>query len=217
MKKPLAVARLAGALLALGALLRGVPSCTTESIVLATVSATHAGKPPALSATPCNDNSDCKEPTFCSKTSCSATTGTCEVPTVCTGDESFSPECACTNGLAPGVTYFNDCVRQQAFEPSYTAGPCSPPDEVTLCEDGYPPCASGQSCAQLGFKGACQTSFPGTCWVLPSTCPTPPPGADRWDSCTTSDTCVDTCTAIATGGPYRHSVGNECLAPPGGP
>jgi hypothetical protein len=208
------VARFVGALAALGALLRSAPSCTSDSIVIASIPVSDAGKttPPPLR---CTDNSDCPKPTFCSKTACTDTTGTCELPAVC-GDEPYSPECACSNGVAPGVTYFSDCLRQSAGESSYTAGECTF-EEAQLCGEGYGGACPDptESCAQLsGFKGACQTNFPGTCWVLPATCPTPPP-PDRWDSCTTSATCVDTCTAIATGGAYRRAP--PCSPPPGGP
>lgn len=199
--------RALASLLGVVAMVRVVPSCTDESIVLATVPSTDAGAPAA--PVRCVDQSACPTGTFCAKGSCTDTTGTCQLyPAFC--DPTENPVCGCTDQ----ITYFNDCLRMSAGIAASIPGEC-PFDNATPCGgDQKLACPDPtQTCAQLlGFKGGCQVTFPGTCWVLPSTCPPPQPGADLWDSCSNqSSSCVDTCTAISTGGAYRRA--NQCQPP----
>ena len=196
---------------ALAAVASTTPSCTQESIVLATLPATDAGSPPTPPAR-CVNSTTCAAGTFCSKTACSDATGTCElIPAVC-DQQPENPVCGCD-----AITYYNDCLRQAASIAASTPDACRS-DAFTPCTtDGSLPCPdpSAQKCAVLiggGGKGQCPQDFPGTCWVVPQACPTTPDGTDRWDACNQSQYCVDTCDAIASGQPFRRS--NMCQPPP---
>jgi hypothetical protein len=195
---------------ALAALASTTPSCTQESIVLATLPTTDAGSPPTPAR--CVDSTSCAAGTFCSKTTCSDATGTCELaPPVC-DQQPENPVCGCD-----AITYYNDCLRQAAGIMASTPEACRS-DSFTPCTtDGSLPCPepATQKCAVLisgGGKGGCPQGFPGTCWVVPQACPTTPDGTDRWDACNQSQYCVDTCDAIASGQPFRRS--DMCQPPP---
>jgi hypothetical protein len=207
MKAPIQLAGLSFA--ALAALTATTPSCTEPPIVLASVPSTDAGSP----ATPvrCVDSKSCPAGSYCSKATCSSTTGSCALfPAVCGQDE--NPVCGCDS-----VTYYNPCLSQAAGVPAYTPSEC-PFDNTTPCGgEGSLACPdpTTQSCALLvGSKGQCPDGVVGTCWVLPATCPTGPDGADQWDACDGSEHCANTCEAIRSGNPYRRA--SQCPAPPGG-
>ena len=171
-------------------------SCTQETVVLATIPSTDAGAP--VAPVRCTDS--CPEGLYCSKTSCGDPAGTCQLPRIDCG-QAEPPVCGCD-----GITYFNDCLRQANGIAASTEGEC--PLGPSFCGGATnAPCPSGSMCAQLGGfpHGPCPPDAPGTCWVLPPTCP-PPSAPDRWDSCMpSSTTCLDTCTAIRAGGAYRRS------------
>jgi hypothetical protein len=190
------------------ATLRALSSCTDAPIVIASVPASDAGTPAEPVA--CLSLSDCPGGTFCSKTSCSAdAVGSCQLfPAYC--DPTEKPVCGCDQ-----ITYFNTCLRQSAGIVFETANECAFDNATPCAGEQNLDCPDGSQCARLlGSKGPCQDDFPGTCWALPATCPTPIPGADRWDSCANpSMSCLDTCTAISGGGAFQRSP--PCSPPPG--
>jgi hypothetical protein len=197
--------RFALAALALTGGFLAVPACSNETIVLAQISDTDAGTtppPPVRCVASADvDASDCPPGYYCSLSSCSAAAGTCVLaPVVCPNTE--SPVCG-----SDGITYFNDCWAQAYGVPCFTNEPCEL--NGVLCggpSDVACPQGSGAFCAQLGPPhGPCTPNLPGTCWVLPPDCPTSTP-SDLWDSCSsTGAVCLDTCSAIKAGGPYRRS------------
>lgn len=201
------VAALAGLVLA--------SACSSEEIVLATVSPLEAGS--GEPAKRCVDNRDCSSSMFCSRHDCGDLGGTCETrPVVC--EEGPMPACGCD-----GITYWNDCLRRTV---GVTAGPPGECGRTALfCgmgggpggPGGFPPppgsgqgCPPGAACARLlppDFTGAmCPFDVPGTCWALPAICPERG-GPDRWIPCDPARTlCASTCEAIRTGEPHRRAT-----------
>jgi hypothetical protein len=196
---------------ALAALLSATPSCTQDSIVLATLRTNDAGVP--VTPTRCADKDDCAAGSFCSKATCSDTTGTCQRILVCDGQPEL-PVCGCD-----AITYYNDCLRQAAGIVASTPDECS--DNIQPCSsDGSLACPdpTTQMCALLiPSKGPCPPELFGTCWVIPASCPTTPEGTDRWNACDQADQtdhCLDTCDAIRSGNAFRRAA--QCPPPPMG-
>jgi hypothetical protein len=176
------------------------PSCASNDVTIATLPGVDAA-----TSSGCTSTSDCPTGSFCDMSTCYAATGTCAIPpapATCTNDE--QSVCGCD-----GITYFNDCLRKANsisgespnFCPQGIGFECGGPNDTA--------CPTGAECFQLagGAPGPCSADPPGTCWVLPDECP-PPSGQspDRWDSCVPGQHCLDTCTAIRNGGPYRRSA-----------
>jgi hypothetical protein len=196
--RPLLLVSRAAALVVVGGLL-AIPGCSNETIVLASIPVTDSGIP-APPPQRCAESSTCPTGYYCSMPSCDAQTGTCVLPpAVC--DATESPVCGCDH-----ITYFNDCLRQANGVSASTASPCQ--DTGWPCGPFVPgSCPDGAKCAQLGgfMHGPCDHDIPGTCWVLPASCVTTTP-SDYWDSCVdTGGACLDLCSAIRAGGPYRRS------------
>src|SRR5580658_6485981 len=122
----------------------------------------------------CSNDQDCPA-AFCAKSSCGASHGRCQAPPF-NCDDGFDPVCGCD-----GVTYWNDCLRQQHGVSVRTMGQCS--TYFVVCDGGAdnPSCPAPASCGKLdtGFSGACDPESPGVCWVLPETCPQDA-GAPQW-------------------------------------
>ena len=179
--------------------------CSGPDVVLATLPAEEEAATPQRCATTQGDASDpvsdCPAGTYCEMPTCGSASGTCQLlPAICDNNE--QPTCGCD-----GVTYFNDCLRQANGIASSTPMPCSF-DSAYLCGFSGQMCPEGAMCAKLvrGGQGQCTANSPGICWVLPLQCPQPGPYDLRWDSCVSGGPCVDTCTAIATGGVYQHTI-----------
>jgi Kazal-type serine protease inhibitor domain len=173
-------------------------ACSGPDIPLATL-------PPSDAATPhvCTSKNDCPEHFYCEKATCDASTGTCQpVPTSC--DDVESPVCGCD-----GVTYFDDCLRKANSVASSTQRQCGFDSALPCGGPSGARCPAGTFCAQFTFRppgppGPCPPDVPGFCWALPSACPEAT-GMMGWDSCSSMQLCLDTCTAIRQGGAYRHS------------
>jgi hypothetical protein len=174
-------------------------ACKEAPVVLASFDEIDAGPGRPMPAR-CIANSDCAPGSYCERRHCEDTTGECHhFPIACADEE--SPTCGCD-----GVTYWNDCLRRTAGVSTAEIGQCSYP---LTCSDGVD-CPSGAACARL--VGAdptfCRPNVEGTCWVLPVTCPEVA-SVDRWSVCDANDTktrCIDTCTAIRSGKPYRREL-----------
>jgi hypothetical protein len=167
-------------------------SCANDTIVLATLPDTDAGAP--LPPARCVVSLDCPPDSFCSKETCASAAGTCRVAQ--TGCEGESPVCGCDN-----VTYFNDCLRQANRVSSFTPNECQ--TGAARCGGSAgASCPAGASCFARQLQqlqhGPCPRDLPGSCWVVPATCPSAS-GPERWDSCDETLSCVDTCTAIRSG------------------
>jgi hypothetical protein len=176
-----------------------VAACSRESVILATLPAEEDAAPPLRCAT----DQDCLPGAYCDKPSCDAPTGTCQiVPAVC--DDVEQPSCGCD-----GITYFNDCLRKANGIASSTALPCDLASALLCGGATGETCDGGALCAQFtrGPPGPCPMGAVGTCWVVPMQCPMPPPPGDmRWKACGGEVPCVDTCTAIQSGGVYQHAI-----------
>ena len=144
-------------------------------------------------ATGCRDDADCMG-WSCEMQGCQATTGVCVPwPAVC--EAAPAPVCGCD-----GVTYWNDCIRQQSHARLSVPEPCRA--TARACEVGADCAVPDASCSHLQPPGAMCGRGMGACWVLPLACA---PSADprMWRDCKPPDAgppgpCVDTCTAIAS-------------------
>jgi hypothetical protein len=179
----------------------GVAGCAVDEVVVATAFERDAG--PSSRARGCATNTDCHASELCAKSSCDQPTGACRRrPLFC--DPQGSPSCGCN-----GVTYWNDCLREQGGVEAATMGECT--DVAAPCSD---PRASdcpvpGASCARLlPAEADCSADAAGVCWILPAICPADLP-ADFWISCADSTLCVDTCTAIRSSVTHQH-VSDTC-------
>jgi hypothetical protein len=190
-----------------------VASCGDDTITLATIDVSDAGQVEG----PCAADDACAPGEFCDRESCSTSLlGTCRVPDLTC--EAVAPVCGCD-----GVTYFNDCLRQEKHVALSYKKPCSP---RTAASCGGPPgappngCKMGEICSALfqGDPSACPPDVHPTCWRLPPQCPLNS-GVSRWSPCSgIGPVCLDACQALlqtaSGGGPY-HSV-DQCpdAAPP---
>lgn len=175
-------------------------ACGSEDIVIATVAAADAAAPRPVA---CGTSDDCPGGAFCSKATCAAATGTCELfPPQC--DPTLSPVCGCD-----GITYFDDCWRRAAGAPAATVGACRRESATPCGGPQHAACPAGALCARLlGFGGPCPFDPPGTCWVIPPACPppSPEPPPDAWDDCAPQGRrCVDTCNAVRSGSTFRRA------------
>ena len=179
-----------------------IAACGPQEIVVAELPATDAG-----GAAPCATNDDCPTGAFCAKAGCGAAAGRCErAPLFC--DDVFVPSCGCD-----GVTYWNDCLRLQASVDRRGVGECI--EQAASCggrEQRSCPTA-GASCARVVQEPApCRPiEAPGTCWMLPATCPTQPPTTPPiFEACAlpgvpAPEPCADACNAIRSERPFRAS------------
>jgi hypothetical protein len=171
-----------------------VASCSDEQVVLATVPEEVSEGGIRGGGTRCTRVEDCLTGSYCKRHTCDEPAGMCEpFPVFCDGDDLEHPVCGCG-----GVTYFNDCVRKAAGVALAHDGEC----DVDALRCGGPDktaCPGKTLCATLVDEGSCKDAY-GTCWVLPSTCPTPVHDI-RWNECASINgrVCVDTCHAIGLG------------------
>jgi hypothetical protein len=185
----------------LGAWLAAV-SCTSEEIVLGTVSGT-GSEGSAATGPRCVTSADCGDNAFCDKHDCNAEAGNC-APSPLTCDDDEHPVCGCD-----GVTYYNDCLRRTAGVAASSPDECSG-GTVRFCGGPGESCPSGAACARLtNFAGSCHGQMHGRCWVIPAHCPLDG-RADRWQECSDVGVsgplhCVDTCNAIRSGKTYARA------------
>jgi hypothetical protein len=187
--------------------------CGVTDEIVARVGPPESGPPPVVAGQSCRTNDDCGDGDgggrdggsgyFCSKASCAAETGTCELPqTVCEG---ANPQCGCTTGLL----YWDDCLRQQAGESAVATGMMGGADcKPKLCASTAPgECPSGAYCAlfEVGCEAPTDPREPnGLCLVLPDSCQTNAvllPGElpnPMFTSCATG-ACLDYCSAVKAG------------------
>lgn len=141
----------------------------------------------------CRTSEDCGPGWRCEKLGCDAVFGECEPRSVFDCPPEPAAVCGCN-----GVTYWNECVRRHfdvtqdyAEECRSTARAC---DVGSDCEAPFATCSHLLPPGELCGHGA------GTCWVLPPSCLSVPPGAKKWRQCFGPDMplgpCVDTCFAI---------------------
>jgi hypothetical protein len=162
-----------------------------------------AGAPVTMTATPCTSKADCQPGWVCDKKGCDASAvGSC-VPWPPFCDPMPKPVCGCD-----GVTYWNDCLRLNADNPTGVAGPDRCGNTACTCETGADCNVPYASCSHLLPPGAMCGHGMGACWVLPPKCD---PSADpkRWRECKpppdgSAPACLDTCSAIATEHSYAE-------------
>jgi len=174
-----------------------VGSCSSTDVILATLP---AGDDAGTGHGPlrCSGN-DCPAGSYCEKSSCDALSGTCQFYPVDCGDAG-PPECGCD-----GITYFDDCLRRENGIASFVPGPCWQGNAMPCGGPDGGSCPPGAVCSLLQGR-ECSPDAEGSCWVIPLQCPASEPGSDRWDSCAPGQECVDTCTALKTGGPHRRAM-----------
>jgi hypothetical protein len=189
--------------------------CATEDVVVATFApdggaSDGAGDEPPPGNGACASNADCGGTSFCAKSSCGDATGSCQLrPVECDGVDMRS--CGCD-----GVTYWNDCLRQQFGVAASTEGECR--IGAALCSpEGPSSCpVPGAWCERLLGQGeTCGSDVPpGPCWVVPidpTTCTGPggnPP--TLWSACGSGPTCVNACAAVQSGVPYHQENPADC-------
>jgi len=162
----------------------------------------------------CRDLFDC--PTYawyCVKNSCGDATGVCEPrPVFCT--EEPSPVCGCN-----GVTYWNDCLRQQLGSAASTPGECQV--NALTCNVREDCGFYGAACARLLFPDQeCpvpgSAPRPGNCWAIPQDCSVVP-DEQRWRHCPFETDppgyippCVNTCWALVSGWVHLQARVDTC-------
>jgi hypothetical protein len=155
----------------------------------------------------CSTASECPSGFICLKLDCVNPMGFCEPhPLPC--DPSALPVCGCD-----GVTYWNDCYRQESGVGTSALAQCTGP--LSACNTAADCKATGASCAHLGLgpgpgqnPGTCGPPAPGTCWVAPPDCAATP-SAPLWTVCDPQQvpgqpprsSCMNTCDAIRSGQP----------------
>ena len=162
---------------------------------------------------PCRDLFDCPAYWFCFKNSCADAMGTCEPrPVFCTWEP--GPVCGCN-----GVTYWNDCLRQQLGSAASSPGECQL--DAVPCNRGVDCGFQGSHCARLLFPNqACPDGAPepdsGTCWAIPPDC-NAVPDSQRWRHCPLPDEpegyippCVNTCWSIWSELPHLQAQVDTC-------
>jgi hypothetical protein len=170
-------------LVALAAASAGLLHCAASDVVVATLPAHHDAGPGSHK---CADDGDCHGDEFCARATCEDEFGRCEHPaTYCDG--THAPTCGCD-----GITYWNDCLRRLRRVSAAAAHECF---EGELACNGPGTCPTGASCARISPSPDTCLESPGTCWVLPPSCPAPVEGP-RFSRCGDPGSCVDACTAI---------------------
>jgi hypothetical protein len=157
----------------------------------------------------CSTNSDCPGPAWlCSKKACYDATGICK-PRPLDCEASHAPVCSCD-----GITFWNDCLREQQGVSTSTPGPCGA--NAKSCNNSSD--CSGGDCAKLiqnldgcgqPGRGVCHVTPP-ECMVVPEShwwvrCP-PPNGQGSSDP----GPCLTTCQAVQTGLPYVTAPKDAC-------
>lgn len=186
------------------ALLGLVVACSDEVVVLASVP--KGDDRIVVVDLRCYASEQCPAGFYCERTRCDPgafTAGSCAPYPAC-ADIDEEPVCGCD-----GVTYFNDCLRRLAGVAG--AEPYACPVGTRACQhDGE--CPEGATCTHLvgsTKKSLCE-AIPGSCWVLPPTCPSGAENA-RWDECSEvpgAPRCISTCEAVRSGAP--HVRAKEC-------
>jgi hypothetical protein len=174
-------------------------ACSVEDVIVAQDFAGGAGGP-------CSDSVDCLPVEFCSKTSCTAPRGRCEIrPVDC--DDQQQTTCGCD-----GVNYWNDCLRRQNAVAAGTGTECAV--LLTPCGGfrGTPCPEGGARCARIvpGPGDVCDPGVPGVCWMLPQRCPADD-GGSLWETCgSRPPMCTSFCEAIHAERPFRMASSPTC-------
>lgn len=139
----------------------------------------------------CEKHDDCAFDELCAKRECNSSLGVCQRRPLSCDEAGANPVCGCN-----GITYFNDCLRQQGGVNLARASECRAPRR---CGGSFESCPTDSYCARLypPNTSECSNDFPGVCWVLPAECEADSPSTDRYRRCgDPSAPCVDRCTAI---------------------
>lgn len=157
----------------------------------------------------CTTNDDCPGLGWlCSKPTCGSAMGVCKpLPLEC--DASHAPVCGCN-----GITFWNDCLREQQGEPSSVPGDCGANAKPCMnsADCGGGDCAkqvpNPDACGQMGGRGVCYVTPP-ECMVVPEShwwfsCPMPgSPGGQKMP-------CMTTCQAVQTSQPFVSAPKGAC-------
>lgn len=153
----------------------------------------------------CTNNDDCPGPGWlCSKSTCGSASGLCKPrPLEC--EASHAPVCGCD-----GITFWNDCLREQRGEPSSTMGDCGA--NAKPCKDDSE-CAGGNCAKQVPNPDACGQPGRGVCFVTPPECVVAPE-SHWWFACSSlpggAAPCLTTCQAVQTGQPFVGAPKGAC-------
>ncbi|MET0412355.1 MAG: hypothetical protein ABW217_13725 [Polyangiaceae bacterium] len=146
----------------------------------------------------CAQHEDCELDELCAKRECDSPRGVCQRRPLSCDDAGVSPVCGCN-----GITFFNDCLRQQSGVNLARQSECRFPRRCG--GESQERCPADSYCARLYPPNTtvCSEDFPGVCWVLPAECDTDSPSTDRYRRCEDpSSACVDRCAAIRSEVPY---------------
>lgn len=140
-----------------------VPACDREDLVVATSG--DAGDT-SDSGTACSVDGDCPSDQYCELEKCGVT-GTCQLAATCDDLGRLDPVCGCD-----GITYWNDCLRQNLSVSLKGNGRCGTDDAPAVTCGATPDCAEkGYPLAQCSLRVAgahtCDSHAEGTCWLVP--------------------------------------------------
>ena len=171
--------------------------CGSEDIVVADVAPRDAGPDieQDVSGSLCRSNGDCAPNEYCERATCGSPGGGCQLrPIFCPTDR--DTVCGCD-----GVTYWNDCLRQQRGANFAAPGECKVAAKCRLSVECPGPAAD---CARIvPGDQPCPPDLIGSCWVLPDICPPPSAEGPMLRECGPPNACRTPCDAIRSGAPHR--------------
>ena len=149
---------------------------------------------------------DCKDGFYCKVANCATAGGTCTLKAALAVAPA-KPVCGCDN-----VTYWNDNIAAHDGMNITSSGTSCPKNTAVPCNTTNVDCPAGRKC-NLGVASSqqCSAILSGTCWRLPTTCPT---GADQYSICGGSGAadCLNPCPVIRDETPFYFDT--RCPKPP---
>lgn len=150
----------------------------------------------------CFESTECGSTGYCSRLRCSDPHGECRPRPLSCGSEQ-GPSCGCD-----GVSYWNDCLREQFGVTSSTPGQCVGPSAASCAQSGLECPVQGASCGKLAPPGPDCGPPNGACWMLPAQCGSA--SGQSWVPCMPGGPCQSLCDAVRLEQPFRLVPGAVC-------